>query len=154
MEMTKIADMTLHYRGQSDAPPTGKLGRYLGDGDGTVDGEALRGRVVWSLFENQGAMACDASMIGRIETDEGAVIRFETLGFFQREADTQIWLLTAAIRFTTEHERYADFDGRTGWLTGQFDMQSYVHHYNLYLGTDEAARLARSQNGESHAAAD
>ncbi|MEQ9642764.1 MAG: hypothetical protein RIM84_22260 [Alphaproteobacteria bacterium] len=139
MHVAPVANMTLQYRGKSDTPPPAKLGVYLGGGDGRIEGEIMRGRVAWHLFEVQGQAACDASMAGRIEDDAGAQVDFETLGFFRRQADSEIWSLTAAIRFATSDRRLRALDGQTGWLRGHFNMQSYVHRYDVYLDADDKA---------------
>ena len=55
MSLTEFASMTLTYRDKPDAGPEGKLGTYLGRGDGTIEGRALSGAVSWDLFEDQEA---------------------------------------------------------------------------------------------------
>ena len=61
--------------------PEGRTGPLLGSGDGHVRGPRIKGRIRWSLFEEQGAGECKTNIAGSIETDDGSRIGIETRGF-------------------------------------------------------------------------
>ena len=148
--LEKFAEMTLQYQGETIWVPETKLGTYIGSGDGTVTGEALSGSVKLSLFENQAPDVCDFTLVGTIAaavgtdggtdggTDtksdgNGAEYAFEVLGYSEHEPDTRTWRLSAGIRFT-------DVDGdaafpAVGVVTGVFNSESQVHHYELFRNT-------------------
>jgi hypothetical protein len=132
MALRELGQMQLKFQGKAKEPPEGKLGTYLGGGDGTVQGPRLAGTVVWHLHENQGRSTCDAHFAGRIRTGDGANIDFEALGFFRREDDPVFWTLSSAIRFTTENPRYAWLDGTLGFTCGRFDMTTCTHELAVY----------------------
>lgn len=77
-----LFDIELQYQqglaalSADDARP----GEYLGSGAGRASGSRLNGTIRWDLRENTGKTACDMFFNGVIETDDGALIDFETLG--------------------------------------------------------------------------
>lgn len=81
-----LFEAKLQYR-QGMAPvisSEGHVGEYLGSGDGTVEGPRIRGTVRWDLFEEEGNRLCGSNLRGVIETDDGAQIPFDAIGFFLR----------------------------------------------------------------------
>lgn len=131
-ELREIAQMTLQYRSKHDQPEAGKFGKYLGRGDGAIEGSQLAGEVTWDLYENQGQSACDANLVGTIRTLDEAEVRFDVLGFFKRNTHERSWSLSSAVRFSTDDERYACFNDFIGTMTGIFDMDSYTHRYRVF----------------------
>lgn len=94
----------------------------VGNGDGAVRGPRLNGMLRWSLLERLGELVCEMRPGGEIRTNDGAVIRFEGLGFATR-ADTAIerWEVSASLRLRTEDERYAWLPERAAGWYGTFD---------------------------------
>ena len=82
--------------------------------------------VVWKALQN---------LRGLIETNDGATIQFDTLGFFRRpsQPDNHIWVNTSAVTFNTDDPRYAWLNEITGTWQGTFDMASYQHNYQIFI---------------------
>ncbi len=133
MHLNEFATLELTYKSKREDPPEGKLGVYLGGGDGVIVGRAITGAVVWDLFENEGAAVCDANFVGAIATGDGADVGFEILGFFRREEGSSLWRLASAIRFATGDPRYGHLDNAIGLIEGSFDMDAYVHNYRILM---------------------
>lgn len=130
-----LFQVELEYR--EDKPPVssdGKVGEYIGSGDGLVHGARLNGRVHWTLFEEQGKAICESNLFGIIETDDGATVKFDTLGFFRRpgKENPNKWIASAAVRFDTVDDRYRWLNAVLGAWEGEFDMGMYRHHYRVY----------------------
>ena len=142
MSLTEFASLTLKYRDKPEAAPAGKFGTYLGRGDGTIEGRMLSGAVTWDLFEDQGATACDVNLVGTITTAEGAAVRFEVLGYFSRQDGSSRWRLASGIRFQSDDPRTAPLDNLLGVMEGEFDMESYVHRYSIFISQAMAASIA------------
>lgn len=123
--------MTLQFRAKHDQPMPGKFGAYQGRGDGQIEGPRLTGEVVWDLYENQAASACEANLVGTIRTSDDAEINFDVLGFFTRVGGASTWSLISAVRFTSDEQRYARFDDCVGVIVGSFDMDAYTHRYRV-----------------------
>jgi hypothetical protein len=120
MRLEHICDMDLEYQ---EAPVLGlkfllirpyggEEGTGYGEGDGTVAGPKLNGRLRWVNHPHRrsdGAMLPDAH--GVILTEDGAVVMFSLQGrtFFEGEAGKQLLL----IPFEAEDERYV-------WLNSAF----------------------------------
>ena len=103
-----------------DAP--GRTGEYLGSGDGTVRGEGIRGDVHWDLFEKVEDTLCESNLRGLIDTEDGATIEFDTLGFFRRptQPGDSIWVNASAVTFHTDDNRYDWLNGITGTRQGTY----------------------------------
>lgn len=130
-----LSEMILQYKeGQPRVITTeGQLGHYLGSGEGTVKGSSLTGQVQWDLFEAEGETECASNLRGLIQTEDGATITFDSLGFFRRpHAEAMTWQASAAVSFTTEDERYAWLNKVSATWQGEFDMTHYRHHYCIY----------------------
>ncbi len=110
----------------------GKVGHYLGSGDGTVMGPKIQGTVQWDLFENQAPEVCDAHLHGIITTEDGARIDFDVLGFFRAPSGPErVWSLTASVVFGTKEPQYGwRADSPYRW-EGTFDESTYRHHYRV-----------------------
>jgi hypothetical protein len=113
----------------------GRVGDYLGSGEGTVSGDKVNGRVHWGLFEKVAETICESNLRGLIETEDGAAIHFDALGFFRRptQPDDQIWVNASAVTFHTDDGRYLWLNEVTGVWRGTFDMAAYRHNYQ-YMG--------------------
>lgn len=123
----------------------GRPGAYLGSGEGRVSGERITGTARWDLREDASPTACDMFFDGVIETDDGAEIRFETLGHGRvtdPDEAPSLWDVTASVRFTSDDDRYAWLTGRPASWLGEFDMSTYEHRYRVL-------RASRSGRGSS-----
>jgi hypothetical protein len=132
-----LFDIELQYQ-QGMAAVTSsenKIGHYLGSGDGAVKGPKLQGAVRWDLSEEQGEPVCRSNLRGLIETNDGAQINFDTMGFFMRpnKSNPQKWNATAAVHFNTTDRRYEWLNTALAVWEGEFDMGSYRHHYKVYI---------------------
>ena len=130
-----LFEVKLSYvEGKPAVSMDGKVGEYLGSGEGTVAGGRLNGAVHWTLFEAQRKTACESNLFGIITTEDGAEIRFDTMGFFRRpyKDKPHLWVTSAAVSFETDDERYAWLNPILGVWEGTFDMSSYEHHYQAY----------------------
>ena len=116
----------------------GRVGEYLGSGEGMIKGDLLNGRVHWDLFEKVEEIICESNLRGLIETEDGATIQFDTLGFFRRPTrpEDNIWVNASAVTFHTDDARYTWLNEITGIWQGTFDMAAYRHSYQVYIPTD------------------
>jgi hypothetical protein len=128
-----LFDIYLEYKdGKPPVSMDGKLGEYIGSGEGVVRGR-INGTVHWSLFEAQSAVFCASNLFGFITTDDGAEIKFDTMGFFRRpDEGSFIWGNSSGVSFETDDERYQWLTEVMGVWEGEFDMQTYRHRYQVY----------------------
>ncbi|MCK4900328.1 MAG: DUF3237 family protein [Anaerolineales bacterium] len=130
---THLFEMNLEYK-QDKAPVSkdSKVGEYIGSGEGVVRGR-INGTVHWSLFEAQSAVFCASNLFGIITTDDGAEIKFDTMGFFRRpDEGSHIWQNSSGVSFETDDERYQWLKDVMGVWEGEFDMKAYRHKYQVY----------------------
>lgn len=76
-------------------------GEYIGSGDGTAKGPRIQGSVRWDLFEKREETLCRSNLIGVIETDDGAQIRFDSRGFFIQpdRSNPNQWITSSSVFF-------------------------------------------------------
>lgn len=75
-----LFEARLDYRGQDAiTSPEGKVGVYMGSGDGIVIGR-INGNMKWDLYEDMDEGVCLTNFAGQIEAQDGAVIRFDARG--------------------------------------------------------------------------
>lgn len=135
-QLEHLFEIKLEYK--EGKPPVssaeGKVGEYLGSGEGTVNGPDVNGTVHWTLFEAQGKTVCESNLFGIIETDDGVQIEFDTMGFFMRpeQDNPNRWITSAAVNFNTADGRYQWLNTVLGVWEGEFDMGTYRHHYQVY----------------------
>ena len=140
-QLEQLFEVLLQYKeGKRAVSMNGKVGEYVGSGEGTVTGAQVRGAVYWTLFESQRPTACESNLFGVITTEDGAEIRFDTMGFFRRPYKDRphLWITSAAVSFETDDDRYAWLNPLLGVWEGTFDMKSYTHHYRVFAPTHEA----------------
>ncbi len=134
MGLAPLFDAELQYR-PGMAPVVSTEGRpgLLGSGDGHVTGPRLRGRIRWSIFEEQGSGECTTTIAGWIDTDDGVRIGIETRGFglVPDPAQPSHWKMSAAIRFKADG-KYAWLRSMLGAWDGSFDMDTGRHTYRAY----------------------
>ena len=121
-----LFELELQYRKEMAAVTSseGKVGKYIGSGDGKVKGSKIQGTVRWDIFEKQAEPVCDANFTGVIETNDGAQIQFHTLGFFQKDKSSSKWSLASGLQFDSSDERYKWLNPRLAILEGVFDMDT------------------------------
>jgi len=131
-----LFEIELQYRPKM-SPVTsseGRVGEYLGSGDGTVKGSRIQGTVRWDLFEDQGENVCPSNLRGIIETNDGAQIRFDSMGFFIRpdKSNPNRWVTSASVHFDTADRRYVWLSALLAVWEGELDMETYRHRYQAY----------------------
>ena len=132
-----LFEMELIYK--QGLPPIssadGKLGEYIGSGEGKVTGLRIRGTVRWDLFETRGENLCQSNLCGVIDTYDGAQFEFDSLGYFMRTdlSNPNQWITSAAVTFKTTADQYAWLNNLLATLHGEFDMGAYRHRYQFYI---------------------
>jgi len=113
----------------------GRQGKYIGSGDGTVKGPKIHGAVCWDLFEEQEEALCRSNLTGVIETDDGAQIQFDSRGFFIKpdKSNPNRWITSASVHFDTGDWRYEWLNTHLAVWEGEFDMETFRHHYQAYI---------------------
>jgi len=109
-------------------------GEYIGTGEGTVSGPRVHGTVRWDLFEKQEETLCRSSLVGVIETNDGAQIHFDSRGFFIKpdKSKPNRWITSASVHLHTADQRYEWLNTRLAVWEGEFDMETFRHHYQAY----------------------
>lgn len=112
----------------------GRVGQYLGSGDGIIYGSKIQGTVRWDLFEKQGDTLCEVNMTGIIKTQDGASLQFNSLGFFLRPPNgITLWRLSASLKLETSDEPYLWINHQLAMWEGELDLNTYRHRYQAYL---------------------
>ncbi|QPC83045.1 DUF3237 family protein [Phototrophicus methaneseepsis] len=129
------ADMTVRSQEVKDAvtSPEGKVGKYMGGGDGEVTGQ-INGKMYWDLYEDMDGDVCLTNFAGKIETEDGATIRFDARGHGkvvnpERPND---WVMVYGVKFETGDEHYNWLNATLGVWEGEFSMETYKHNYRIY----------------------
>lgn len=129
--------------------PENREGELIGSGDGTVRGEKLQGRILWSYFAADcayqlvragiepapGLHLCRNNPGGTIRTLDGAEIRFNAKGYGLRGADPAAphkWRLSTALQFATEDSRYKWLNTTLAIWEGEFDEKLGRALYRAY----------------------
>ena len=117
-------------------------GHLVGSGTGCVTGPGISGTLRWSNFEQVFADYCRLNVVGTIETDDGAEIRFDSQGFALPPMGTRAgaWKVASAVRFTAADARYRWLEEAPAIWEGEFDATTATAQYRAYLaapGNDE-----------------
>ena len=131
-----LFDIYLEYKeGKPPVSMDGKIGDYIGSGEGRVEGSQIQGTVHWTLFELVNEAACQSNLFGIITTEDQAAIKFDSMGIFivPNKEKPHLWTTTAGVRFETNDERYQWVNSILGVWEGEFDSKSYRHHYRVYV---------------------
>jgi hypothetical protein len=136
MPLEHLFDAELEYRaGMAPLAEHGD-GELIGSGEGSVDGDRLRGALRWTLFEAGGDLVCTMHPILTIHTEDGARIRIEGTGYAHRATRTdQLWCVAATLLFSANKESYAWLDGALGVWEGEFDAERHIAHYRAFIQT-------------------
>jgi hypothetical protein len=110
-------------------------GEYIGSGVGTIEGPRIKGSVQWDLFEEREETLCRSNLVGVIDTNDGARIKFDSRGFFIRpdDSDQNTWVTSASVHFDTTDQRYDSLNAHLAVWEGEFDMGKLRHHYYAYV---------------------
>lgn len=119
-------------------PYGGEEGKGYGEGDGTVTGTKLNGKLRWVNHPHRrsdGAMLPDVH--GVILTDDGATVMFNLQGrtFFEGKTGKQL-LLT---NFEAEDERYLWLNSALCVLEGVIDAERLIMRARVYACVHELA---------------
>ena len=71
-----------------------------------------------------------------IETDDGAHIRFDSHGFALPPRVGATWTVAAAVRFTTDDQRYAWLQSMPATWQGEFDEATATARYRAFRPGD------------------
>jgi hypothetical protein len=148
-EIEPLFKAILQYRPESQ-PDSGITaerheGVYIGSGDGSADGDRLRGKIRWSLWSGDclypfvrsgqsvpdGLHLCTMNPTGFIETQDGARIRFDGRGYGLRSPKKYKTSLTLV--FGTEDARYTWLTKTLGVMEGEFDEKTGRALWNVYV---------------------
>lgn len=138
-----LFQLELQYREGLTAitSPEGRMGQYLGSGDGTIKGSRFQGTVRWDLYEIVGEVRCQTNFVGIIRTEDGAEIQFDATGFgmVTDRSKPNRWHMVNVLQFDTRDGRYEWLNTLLALWDGQFDMETYRHYYQVYARDDEEA---------------
>jgi hypothetical protein len=131
-----LFDMELEYR-QGMARvllDRGKIGDYLGSGEGSVFGLNVNGVVHWDLFREEDEFLCGSNLRGLIETDDGSRINFDSVGYFMRPDMSRPteWFAAASVNFKSDSQLYNWLNTILAVSQGVYDMGSSHHSYRIY----------------------
>ena len=116
-----------------DAPPTivrspnGHEARAFGGGSGRLSGDRLSGEIAWSNFprsRDDGAFL--PNLTGKITSDDGAVVPFETHGISIVGADGSQRRICSSLRFHTDGEGLRWLNDVVAVEEGVIDMTTGV----------------------------
>ncbi|MEE8199507.1 MAG: hypothetical protein V3R48_07350 [Thermoplasmata archaeon] len=156
--LVPLFEAELAYRGDMEpvVSSEGRDGVLIGSGDGVVEGQRLKGTIRWSFYSGDCAYLlvraglegspdqhlCTATPGGIIETEDGAVIRFDARGYGLRGWDKtrpHLWSLTMGLQFATTDERYLWLNDLLATWIGEFDERVGRARYRAFV--DAAALL-------------
>ena len=120
-------------------------GAYIGSGDGTVEGNELRGTVSWSLYAGDclypliragesvpdDLHLCTLSPGGFIDTEDGARIRFDGRGYGLRSPNR--YLVSATLTFRTQVTSYDWLTKVLAVMHGEFDEKDGRAIWNVLI---------------------
>lgn len=130
-----LFDIVLLYQeGKMPVSIEGKIGEYIGSGEGIVSGPKLNGKVHWTLFEAQTPTICQSNLFGLITTDDGATIEFDSMGVFMvpDKKSPHRWHTSAGVSFQTDNDRYSWLNPILAVWDGEFDMKAHQHKYQVF----------------------
>ncbi len=129
--------------------PEGREGEFLGNGKGVLTGEKIRGTIRFSFYSRncayllvkgrtppKGQHLCYTNPGGYITTEDGAEIRFDAKGYGLRGLNPDkphLWVLTSALQFHSDNERYNWLNNKLGLWEGEFDERQAKAHYTAYF---------------------
>jgi hypothetical protein len=140
--MDHLFDAELRYQdGLPPIAPVEDAGELVGSGTGHVDGPRLHGTLRWSNFERTWPDYCQLTLAGEVETDDGAIIHFDSRGFALPQAEGS-WKVASAVRFVVDDARYRWLQSPPAVWEGEFDETAGTAHYRAYVPAASDARTA------------
>jgi hypothetical protein len=141
--MDHLFDAELRYQdGLPPIVPVEDAGELVGSGIGRVDGPRLHGTLRWSNFERTWSDYCQLTLAGEVETDDGAIIHFDSRGFaLPQTAGT--CKVASAVRFVVDDARYQWLQSRPAVWEGEFAATAGTARYRAYLPGGSDARQHR-----------
>lgn len=137
-QVSFLFDAELHYQdGMAPVTDVEHGGELVGNGTGTVAGPHLRGIMRWSNFERSRPDHCQLTVAGEIETDDGAVIRFDSRGFALPQKAAGAWRVASAVRFIVDDPRYRWLEPIPAIWEGEFDAATAMARYRAYAPSGE-----------------
>jgi hypothetical protein len=140
MELEHLCDGEYRY----DPPPTiinpyaGREGLAFGGGVGRFTGERLTGEVTWSNFpRNRDDGVALPNLTGRVETDEGATLLFETRGLSVPDESIGSRRICCSVRFHTEAEELRWLNDVLVVEEGHIDLASMAVLTRLWVCVPE-----------------
>ncbi|MCI0711818.1 MAG: hypothetical protein L0154_16805 [Chloroflexi bacterium] len=134
-----LFELEMQYRVDQPAitSPEGKVGEYIGSGDGTVTGK-IDGLLRWDLYEAIDDDVCLTNLAGEIEVADGSIIRFDARGHGKvtRANQPHLWTMVYGVKFSTDSQIHDWLNTTLGVWVGQFDMQTYKHKYRVYARSE------------------
>ena len=128
-----LFDVDLRYQESTVAMarPDG-AGDLIGSGIGQIVGPRLRGKLRWSNFEHSRPDGCQLTLVGEIETEDGATIGFDSRGFAVAPATGTEWKITAAVGFVVDDPRYQWLQAIQAVWAGGFDESNATARYRAF----------------------
>lgn len=140
VDLRKLFEVEMQYQADQSAITTarGKVGKYVGSGNGTVTG-LLNGEIRWDLYEDIDNDVCLTNLAGEIATSDGAVIHFDARGHGKvtDPSKPHRWTMVYGVKFNTENPNYDWLNATLGVWEGEFNMNTYKHHYQIHARLEE-----------------
>ncbi len=135
--MRHLFDAELRYQdGMAPIRELDDRGHLVGSGTGRVEGPDISGTLRWSNFEQVFGDHCRLNVVGLIETDDGAEIRFDSQGFGlpPTGAEGGAWKVASAVRFAVADARYRWLEAALAVWEGEFYATTATARYRAYIG--------------------
>jgi len=146
--LTGLFTAVLQFRSASPADAVVDAldqGAYIGSGDGTVEGNEVRGTVSWSLYAGdclypliragqsvtEDLHLCTLNPGGFIDTHDGARVRFDGRGYGLRSPER--YLVSATLTFRTQDASYDWLTKMLAVMHGEFDEKAGRAVWNVLV---------------------
>ncbi len=133
LERLFVAELQYTSEEEPIVSAEGRDGVLIGNGDGTVTGEKVRGTIRWSFYSGNGAY-----VFVRAGIEPGPEQYLGTAypgGVIETDDETQphLWRLTMGVKFSTDDERYGWLNTTLGLLVSDFDETTSQGIWRVYL---------------------
>lgn len=132
-DMHFLFDVDLRYHDSTAAMarPDG-AGNLIGSGTGQIHGPQLHGNCGGPISSTRGPTVAQLTLVGEIETEDGATIGFDSRGFAVAPATGTAWKITAAVGFVVEDPRYQWLQAIQAVWAGKFDESNATARYRAF----------------------
>ncbi len=104
---------------------TGRSGKLVGSGKGTINGAKLNGTIRWSVFEVLKERTCEINIVGYMNTSDGSEIFLDAKGHGKTDnEEPNKWKVTSEVHFKTADEPYAWLNQTAAKWVGEFDEET------------------------------